>query len=257
MTNRHLRVDRASPRQLLARILDEPSLVATVQNLPPRTLGRLINRVGLEDSSEIISLATTEQIKQIFDDDLWKSDRPRSDEAFDADRFALWLEVMLEAGEGFVAQKLLELPEDMVTLALHRHLLVLDMDQRRAEMEDRRSASAGGCSTTTWRLPRAMPSRAFTARAHMATGELRRAHESSAKFVAEKRAQGKPALARNRLADLAMDEVARAVVEGLLGDCPLLVGPLVRRGADRYQLWSRSEVRFTRFTRTRRARRPS
>jgi len=165
MTNRHLRVDRASPRQLLARILDEPSLVATVQNLPPRTLGRLINRVGLEDSSEIISLATTEQIKQIFDDDLWKSDRPRSDEAFDADRFALWLEVMLEAGEGFVAQKLLELPEDMVTLALHRHLLVLDMDQRRAEMEDRRSASAGGCSTTTWRLPRAMPSRAHSRRA--------------------------------------------------------------------------------------------
>jgi Family of unknown function (DUF6178) len=135
MTNRSVRIDRASPRQILARVLDEPSLVAIVQNLAPRRLGKLITHVGLEDSGEIISLATTEQIRQIFDDDLWRSDSPGNDEVFDADRFALWLEVMLEAGEDFVAEKLRELPEDMVTLALHRQTLVLNID-RELETED-------------------------------------------------------------------------------------------------------------------------
>jgi hypothetical protein len=135
MTNRSLRIDRASPRQVLARILDDPSLVATVQNLAPRALGKLINHIGLEDSGEIIALATTEQIRQIFDDDLWRSEGPGNDEVFDADRFTLWLEVMLEAGEDFVADKLLELPEDMVTLALHRQILVLNID-RAIETED-------------------------------------------------------------------------------------------------------------------------
>jgi hypothetical protein len=129
MTKTSLRLDRASPRRLLARLLDDPSLVATVRSLPPRALGKIIDQIGLEDSGEIIALATTEQLRQLFDDDLWKSDRPGKDETFDADRFALWLEVMLEAGEDFVAEKLVELPEDLVTLAIHRHVLVLDLDR--------------------------------------------------------------------------------------------------------------------------------
>jgi hypothetical protein len=110
-------------------MLDEPSLVATVRSLTPSALGKIIGHVGLEDSGEILSLATTEQIRRIFDDDLWRTDRPGRDEVFDADRFALWLEVMLEAGEDFVAETLADLPEDLVTLGLHRRILVVTMDQ--------------------------------------------------------------------------------------------------------------------------------
>lgn len=110
MINRTLRSRRAPPGHWLARMLDEPSLVATVQSLTPTALGKIVEHVGLEDSSEILSLATTEQIRRIFDDDLWRSDGPGRDEVFDADRFALWLEVMLEAGEDFVAEKIGDLP---------------------------------------------------------------------------------------------------------------------------------------------------
>lgn len=134
--NHSLRVERASAKQLLARILDDPSLVASIQNLSPSSLGKLIAQVGLEDSSEIVSLATTEQLRQVFDDDLWRSERPGEDETFDAERFALWLEVMMEVGEDFAATKLAELPEDLVTLALHRQVLVLDMDAELERTED-------------------------------------------------------------------------------------------------------------------------
>src|SRR5205807_9862992 len=120
-------------RMLLARILDDPQLVRTVQALEPRALGRLIDHVGLEDAGELVALATTEQLQRIFDDDLWraaKPGQPGQEERFDSRRFAQWLEVMLEAGERFAAEKLTELPEELVALALHRQALVINLDEQ-------------------------------------------------------------------------------------------------------------------------------
>ena len=124
---------------LLTRILEQPNLVAAVQALPAPALGKLINHVGLEDAGEIVALATTEQIRRIFDDDLWRSERPGQDEAFDAGRFGLWLEIMLEAGEAFAAQRLADLPEDLVTLALGRQVLVINIEELAVAMSNRQS----------------------------------------------------------------------------------------------------------------------
>lgn len=135
MTDRPVHLVQPSSRNLLARILEEPDLPARIQELPPPVLGRLIDRVGLEDAGEIVALATTEQIARVFDEDLWKNDRPGEEERFDAGRFLVWLEVMLEAGDEYAARRLAELPEDLVTLALHRQILVLDTDALAAEME--------------------------------------------------------------------------------------------------------------------------
>ena len=134
---------QTTSRQLLTRILDQPNLVAAVQSLPARALGKLIDHVGLEDCGEIVALATTQQLKGVFDDDLWRSERPGKDETFDADRFALWLEIMLEAGEEFAAQKLAELPEDLVTLALYRNVLVINIEELAIEMSERNSDDDG------------------------------------------------------------------------------------------------------------------
>lgn len=125
---------RTTPRQLLARILDEPTLSAQISALSPPVLAQLIERVGLEDAGEIVAFATTEQLARVFDEDLWQSERPGEDETFDAKRFVLWLEIMLGAGEAFVAERLAELPVDLVTLALHRHVIVLDLESRLAEL---------------------------------------------------------------------------------------------------------------------------
>jgi hypothetical protein len=122
------------PRQLLARVLDQPELVSLVQSLEPRILGGLIGKIGLEDAGELVALATTAQIERIFDEDLWRSARPGKDEVFDAERFTLWLEVMMEAGAAFAAQKLSELDEDLVTLALCQRVLVIDLDALASSM---------------------------------------------------------------------------------------------------------------------------
>jgi hypothetical protein len=118
----------SAPSQLLGHILDRPELVAAVRELPASTLSRLIDRVGLEDSGELIALASTEQLQAMFDEDLWRSDGSDDEERFDPQRFALWLELMNEAGIEFLVRRLVELPVDLLTLAVHRAVLVIDME---------------------------------------------------------------------------------------------------------------------------------
>lgn len=133
-------LSRSKPdvRHVLARILDEPSLVAEVRSLPPAALTKLIDHVGLEDAGEIVALATTEQIASVFDEDLWTREAPGEDESFDAQRFALWLEILLEAGDRVAARRLAELDADTITLAFHRlvHVVVTEDLGVHEELED-------------------------------------------------------------------------------------------------------------------------
>lgn len=131
-----LRTSKTASRRLLARILGDNALVASVRDLPPRALAQLIEHVGLEDSGELIALASTEQLSRVFDEDLWRSHRPGEDETFDARRFGLWIEIMLEAGASFAAHRLAELSEDFLANAFHHFFLVVDLDELAIEMSE-------------------------------------------------------------------------------------------------------------------------
>jgi hypothetical protein len=107
-------------------MLEQPDLVAAVRGLEGRVLGRVIDRVGLEDAGELVALATPEQLTAVLDEDLWRSRRPGQDEEMDPDRFALWLEILREAGDQAAAARLVELDHQLVALGLHRALLVVE-----------------------------------------------------------------------------------------------------------------------------------
>ncbi len=124
-----------SSGQLLGRVLAQPALVEAVQHLPASALAKLIEHVGLEDAGELIALATTAQLADVFDHDLWRG-RPGQAEALDPARFAVWLEVMVEAGAGFAARRLAELPEDLLTHLIHQRALVLELDQLERELAE-------------------------------------------------------------------------------------------------------------------------
>lgn len=120
--------EAGSARALLARILEERELEAAVRALEPAALLRVVEKVGLEDAGEIVALATPEQLVQVFDEDLWKSAVAGDDEHFEPRRFLLWLEVLLEAGDAFAADKIADLPEELLIMAFHHLVLVVDMD---------------------------------------------------------------------------------------------------------------------------------
>jgi hypothetical protein len=113
-------------RNLLDRILDTPHLARAVPQLQPELLHRLIESCGLEDCGALVALATPGQLMRVLDLDLWRSARPGSDERLDADRFGVWLEVLMEAGAGVAAEKLIGMDVDLVIASLAQHLLVFD-----------------------------------------------------------------------------------------------------------------------------------
>jgi hypothetical protein len=119
-------------------ILERPELISAVRELPGAVLGKWIDRIGLEDAGELVALASTRQLEQLLDEDLWKAADAGDDETFRPDRFVLWLRVMLEIGEDFLAQRLAELPQDLLALAINRLVLVIDMDV----LEEQVSASS-------------------------------------------------------------------------------------------------------------------
>ncbi len=114
------------PRALLARILDTPKLAQVVPQMPPALLHRAIEHCGLEDCGELIALATGEQLTGVFDRDLWRGTDPGLDEGFDAGRFGVWLDVLVESGVGLAAQKLSEIDAGLLIAAFGRHIRVFD-----------------------------------------------------------------------------------------------------------------------------------
>jgi hypothetical protein len=127
---------RNTPSTLLARLIETPNLVRTIQALPTQAFSGLIQHVGIEDAGEIVALATSEQIVAAFDEDLFTNTRPGERETFDVGRFVIWLEVLLEAGEAPAAKRISELSETFIVQALSSVVLVLDYDALRYRMAE-------------------------------------------------------------------------------------------------------------------------
>jgi hypothetical protein len=113
-------------RGLLERIMDTPHLAQAVPRLSPEVLHRVIQSCGLEDCGELVALATPGQLARVFDFDLWRPVRAGLDEKLDADRFGIWLDVLMEAGAIVAAQKLAGMDTELVVASLAQHVSVFD-----------------------------------------------------------------------------------------------------------------------------------
>jgi hypothetical protein len=86
-------------------IRERPGRVAALCDLPAPVLGKLIDHVGLADAGELVALASTEQLAEVFDQDLGRAPAPGVDERFQAARLALWLQGPGESGEAFLVER--------------------------------------------------------------------------------------------------------------------------------------------------------
>ena len=120
------RRDAPDARPLLDRLLDTPHLALIVPQLQPEALHRVIEACGLEACGEIVALATPEQLAHVFDLDLWRAEEPGLDAQFDADRFGVWLDVMVESGADVAAKTLAGVDANLVIAALAHYVLVVD-----------------------------------------------------------------------------------------------------------------------------------
>jgi Family of unknown function (DUF6178) len=90
-------------------------------------LHRVISAYGLEDCSELVAQATPAQLSSVFDLDLWRPARPGLDEQFDAERFGVWIEVLVEAGADLAAEKLSQMPIEQLIPGFAHHARVFEI----------------------------------------------------------------------------------------------------------------------------------
>ena len=109
------------PNQLILRLAE------LAPRLRPALLHRVISAYGLEDCAELVAQATPAQLSHVFDLDLWRPERPGLDEQFDAERFGVWIEVLVEAGADLAADKLSQLPSEQLVAGFAHHARVFDI----------------------------------------------------------------------------------------------------------------------------------
>ena len=88
---------------------------------------RVISAYGLEDCGELVAHATPAQVSRVFDLDMWRPVRPGVDEQFDAERFGIWIEVLVEAGADLAAEKLAHIPLEQLVAGFAHHARVFDI----------------------------------------------------------------------------------------------------------------------------------
>ena len=109
------------PHQLIHR------LAQLAPRLQPDQMHRVIGAYGLEDCVELVAHATPAQLSRVFDLDLWRPARPGLDEQFDAERFGVWIEVLVEAGADLAAEKLSQMPLEQLIAGFAHHARVFDI----------------------------------------------------------------------------------------------------------------------------------
>jgi hypothetical protein len=117
------RLVHADPVQPLT---DASTLARVVSHLAPETLHQFIRQRGLDACGELVTLATPEQLTSVLDLDLWRSTRPGRDEQFDTERFAEWLELLIDTGDAVAARIVAEIDEKLVAAGLSRYIHVFD-----------------------------------------------------------------------------------------------------------------------------------
>jgi hypothetical protein len=112
---------------LLDRLIEVPLIAEVVPRLPPETLHGLIDRCGLEACGALMALATPAQVAHVLDLDLWRRSEAGLDEQFDADRFGVWLEVLVDQGADVAARLIERLDIDLVAAGLAQHARIFDI----------------------------------------------------------------------------------------------------------------------------------
>ena len=101
-------------------------LSKAVPHLAPETLHALVRHKGLDAAADLVAAATPEQLKAVFDIDLWRPSSSGHDERFDADRFGEWVEALVDSDEVLAARTIAALDEGLVITGLSRYVRVFD-----------------------------------------------------------------------------------------------------------------------------------
>src|ERR1700747_49290 len=113
-------------RQKRDLILSAPEAERLVQSFSPETLFYTLKEIGSADAGDLLSLAIPEQIQGLVGLGCWRKDRP------DLNRMREWLESMADGGRRRMADALVQLDLELVTLLVRQYVKVYRLDEAQA-----------------------------------------------------------------------------------------------------------------------------
>jgi len=111
-------------------ILASPNAQRLVRSFAAESLFHTLKEVGLDDGSELLALASGEQVCTLLDLDCWKKDRLETGAILD------WLEALVEAGNLALGEFLNSVDRDLLVLLLKRFVQVQRRDDPEEPEED-------------------------------------------------------------------------------------------------------------------------
>ncbi|NJC87361.1 MAG: hypothetical protein FIB02_02340 [Desulfuromonas sp.] len=127
---------RATSRQKLHLLLDSGDGDELLALLPPQDVYLLARELGSDQVPELLTMASPEQWTAFFDFDCWDGD------TFDHQSARLWLAVLLQGEEPWIANTLVELDFELLVLMMFHEVQVLsgpeEMEEETAIAEGRR-----------------------------------------------------------------------------------------------------------------------
>ena len=111
-------IHQAQGRQKYDLLINARHPEQLVPQLHPQELYLTINTLGAEYSTELIALASTEQLTTLLDLDCWEGD------SLSPTLSLFWLELLLSTGEDKVCQLVREIEPEILALFLKKHLII-------------------------------------------------------------------------------------------------------------------------------------
>src|SRR5215472_1762063 len=109
-------------RQKRDLILSSPDAERLVRSFAPETLFYTLKEIGVADAGDLLSLAIPEQVRWLFDLDCWHKDQPN------LGRMREWVEALAEGGRKRLADGLMGIDLELVSLLLRQYIRVHRLD---------------------------------------------------------------------------------------------------------------------------------
>jgi Family of unknown function (DUF6178) len=109
-------------RQKRDLILSSPDAERLVRSFAPETLFYTLKEIGVADAADLLNLAIPEQVRWLFDLDCWFKDQPN------LERMGEWVEAIAEGGRKRLADGLMGIDLELVSLLLRQYVRVHRLD---------------------------------------------------------------------------------------------------------------------------------
>ncbi len=119
LTQQMEQIRQATGRRKYQLIINAENSMELVQRMPPQELFLLIKELGVTDCSDLVGMATPQQVNLFFDMDCWTADE------MDADSALQWLQLLLLQDEEQFLRIIEGLDFEMLVLAVKKQLRII------------------------------------------------------------------------------------------------------------------------------------